>query len=69
MELLQNIDWSTIFAIVSTIAYIITRALPELPVTWTSKIPDTVMVVLNWLANKHKIEKAAKTDMKGNAVE
>ena len=54
--------------IVLLVAYILAHVVQYLPVKWTTKIPNWVMVILNGLAAKHGSDKAAKTDIKGNQV-
>ena len=49
-------------------AYVISHIIQYLPVKWTAKIPDWVMLGLNWLAAKHGTQRAAITDMKGNPI-
>ena len=56
-------------AMVVFAAYVISHVIQYLPVSLTEKIPNFVMVALNFLAAKHGAASAAKTDIKGNAVE
>lgn len=69
MELLQSFDWSTILSTLITICYALSHVVQYLPETWTAKIPDSIMTIINYLAAKHGSELAAKTDMSGNPVE
>ncbi len=62
-------DYEQIATIVIGVAYFLSHSVQYLPVSWTEKIPDVVMVIINALAAKHGSEEAAKTDMKGNSVE
>lgn len=51
-------------SIAAFVAFVITHTLPFLPVSWTSKIPDPVMQLLNKLAGQYG--NANKTDTSGN---
>ena len=56
-----------IAAIIALCVYVFTHHIIQyIPVKYTSKIPDWVMVVLNMIGAKHGSDLAAKTDMRGN---
>lgn len=48
-------------------AYVMTHVIKYLPVEFTTKIPNIVMVFINAIASKHGEEKSLLTDRKGNA--
>jgi hypothetical protein len=54
-------------AIITLLFYVLSHVVQYLPVSVTSKVPDWVMVIINVIASKHGADKAAKTDIKGNA--
>ncbi len=62
-------DYEQIATIVVAVAYFLSHCVQYLPVSWTEKIPDIAMVIINAIAAKHGSADAAKTDMKGNSVE
>ena len=53
-------------AILFFVCYLLSHLVQYLPVSFTSKVPDLVMVIINFIGSKHGADKAAKTDMKGN---
>ena len=55
--------------IIIGICYFLSHSVQYLPVSWTEKIPDFVMTIINAVAAKHGSDKAALTDIKGNSVE
>lgn len=50
------------------VCYILSHLVQYLPVEWTTKIPNWVMVIINTIAAKHGAGKSAKTDIKGNPI-
>ena len=55
--------------IIISICYFLAHSVQYLPTTWTEKIPDFVMVIINAVAAKHGSDKAAQTNMSGNKVD
>ena len=54
--------------VVIMVCYLMSHLVQYLPVEWTTKIPNWVMVIINTIAAKHGAEKSAKTDIKGNPI-
>lgn len=54
--------------IIVGVAYVLSHVVQYLPVSWTEKIPDIVMTIVNLVAAKHGSAQAAQTDIKGNVV-
>lgn len=52
-----------------SVSVLLSHIVQYLPVSWTEKTPDWVMVLLNGLAAKHGALKSVRTDMKGNPLE
>lgn len=63
--------WGHYLTYVATVSYMLALLIPHLPVKYTSRIPDWVMRIINFLAAKSAIakagEKAVLTDNNGNA--
>lgn len=62
--------WGEYLMMLATVCYLLSLLVPVLPVSWTEKIPNVVMTLLNFLAAKSihaKLStKAALTDNNGN---
>jgi len=56
-------EWAMLVALA---AFIITHVVPHLPPTWTAKIPDWVMLILNSLSGQYKNSANRDTDIRGN---
>ena len=65
---LLSSDYAQYASIVVFVAYTLAHIIDYLPVKFTAKIPNFVMVALNLLAAKHGTKSAAKKDIKGNPV-
>lgn len=68
-EILAASDYAQYGTTLLLVGYTLAHIIPYLPVTWTAKIPDIVMTVLNILSAKHGAAKAAKTNIAGNPVD
>lgn len=68
-ETLLSLVSGEVASLIVLIAYVLSHVVQYLPVTWTEKVPDIVMTVINLLAAKHGAEASAQTDIKGNLME
>ena len=55
------------FVIIATVCFFLNQVIPYIPVKFTEKVPDTVMVIIHLLGLKHGKARSAITDYKGNA--
>lgn len=58
-----------IATVIALVVYVFTHHLIQyVPVKYTSKIPNWVMVILNLIGAKHGASESALTDIKGNPI-
>lgn len=55
-----------ILSIAALVCYFLSHIIQYLPVSFTEKVPNSVMKLINVLASKHGADKAALTDINGN---
>ncbi len=63
----MNIETVSTFVIL--LGYFLAHAIPFLPVSVSTKIPNAIMRVINILAAKHNLERLNQTDINGNPTE
>lgn len=49
--------------------YVLAQVIQYLPIAWTEKIPNPIMVFINIVAGKHGAAKSAQTDLAGNKID
>ncbi len=67
IDYLLTTEYGPYVMIFITVCYVLSHVVQYLPVSWTEKIPNWIMVLINLAASKHGAEEAAKTDIKGNS--
>lgn len=67
-EFLGASDYAQYGTILITVCYILSHIVQYLPIKYSEKIPNCVMIALNIIAAKHGAEKSAATDLAGNVV-
>ena len=65
---LASSDYSQYVGVIIFISYTLSHILQYLPVKWTTKIPNWVMITLNAISAKHGANRSAITDMSGNKI-
>lgn len=64
----MSTQYAQYFTISIFVCYTLAQVVQYLPVKWSEKIPNVIMVFINIVAGKHGASKSALTDLSGNKI-
>ena len=67
-DCLSSLDYTKIANIIAGVCYILSHCVQYVPMRFTEKVPDSVMVAVNLFTAKHGAKESASTDLKGNRI-